>query len=197
MSAVPSENVLTSTSLTPPLSTCLNNSTNGRLTTATMFRRYAGRLGSHFHLHGVPDSDQKNIVYNIGVRNLNKRVIMRRSLEHNQTFQCNVNTSSTVMTDLVSLCRRFGAMSPRFQRMDLCGIGAQASRAMALYVQTGTLTCADIRAGRPIALRASANTDAPLNPSLGHVFVPRSVDELCVGAFAVILACAWWRNQHA
>lgn len=172
-----------------PLSGLVSTTTNGRIVANNHYRRYAGRVTAEFRLNGQPDAAHKRVMYEIGRVYQNRaRMCSNRAPDEMRVAQP-LRTSEVLMTDLIGICKRFTATPPNFSVVDLSYVGEKLGRALAAYVQTGGLNCADIRGAAVMAIRTIATRDGPINPSLGHVMVARAVDVNVAGTFAVLTAC--------
>lgn len=186
----PEAQLATTVDTTPALSGVLTNSGTGRIQAANLYRRYASGTRSSTRFQGNDVTDIKRTIWQIGRRDGRVRPTLRRALDENVQMIATVDTGHFVQEDLIGLCRRFGANTPSFAKMDLAGIGAHLMRSLGWYVQTGAITCAQIRGGRAVRLRCLATTDVPMSVASASIFVPRCVDEFVPGTFAVLTACA-------
>jgi len=172
----------------PPLSGLVSGQTAGRLADDNLFRRYAGSLVGRFRINGIEETVHKRVLYEIGRVTHVKARALRNGADSFDCLSQAISTSELVMTDLVGACRRYTATPPTFTRVDLSAVGEKLGRALAAFVQFGTLTCGEIRGNRPINIRTLSMRDSPVNPALGDVMVSRSVDTVGPGVFAVLAA---------
>jgi len=172
------------------LASVLSNSGNGRLNDMAMFRRYVSTVNATIVIDGREETSSKPILYQIGATSLNPKDLLVCNFPAFKAIDQTVRTRELLVVDLTAACKKFSVLTPLFDTMDMSAIAFQLARALAVYVQTGVLTCAMIRAGQPMRVRSIATSDVPLRPADGHVFVPRQVDEYVGGTFAVISAAA-------
>jgi len=181
----------------PPLSGVLNCSSRELLPDTENYRRYVGSVTSSLPIRGVADSDVKSILYEVGVKDPSSKTALAVSIEPKDRVGQTIRTNSVISTELVGFHKKYSNFTGSFDHMDLSAIGNQLARALAMFTATGRLTCDDIRAGSPCAVRALGIREDPISSSSNSVFVPRHTAlDSCPGAFYAITAAANAYGSH-
>jgi hypothetical protein len=154
-----------------------------------LFRRYGGSMSTSTRTHGMRDVSTKNIGYAISLRAHSAPLqgLVGDDVEQiDQRFCLNEATK----VEVSGILRKYSNFGMDFETADLAGMVFMLAAASAKYSLTGTLTCPEIRDGRPISVTSLAVQDR-VTTARDHVFIPRHsalVDT--PGLFEALAACA-------
>lgn len=89
--------------------------------------------------------------------------------------------------ELIGMHRKIANYTGKHDYMDLSGVAFVLALSIGHYVNTGKLTCADMRFGKSINIRALGTAFDPVSSSPNSVFVPRQVQKIMApGVFCAL-----------
>lgn len=178
-----------------PLAGVLCNNRSGTLLAGdvtTRFRRYSGKITTICPtFRGKSDCSSKTVFYEVG-RHYDNDVPISRAVTRDPALQMSVPicASSVIVSEMQTMMKKYTNYNADLQYIDLCSTLFILACGVAKYVNTGALTCEDLRCGQALQVQALAMENRNAAVIDNGVFVPQVASfQNCASAFGA-LVCA-------
>lgn len=163
----------------------------GTIANTADYRRYVAPIHTSTTLHGNADSRTTRVVYEVGVRSLDKPTALAPYRETDNLVDVSYATNAALVDAFSASARKYSNFSGSFARSSLAGLVERIARGLAFQSITGEVTSGDLSSGQPYRVTALGAHDTPVTSMTSSIYIPRVVDtNVTQDVWAILVAAA-------